>query len=43
MEFANAPRRVGVPEDVSRMPQRLRIECILSNAEVRGDGGRSWS
>ena len=43
MEVARLPIRVGVPEGVSKTPQRLRRVWRLSKAEVRGDGGRSWS
>ena len=42
-EVAIEPRRVGVPDDVSKTPQRERRECRLSKAEVKGDGGSSWS
>lgn len=41
MDDAMEPRRVGVPEGVSKMPQRLRRVWRLSKAAVRGEGGRS--
>lgn len=41
MEVARVPTRVGVPDGVSRTPQRVRRVWTLSKADVMGEGGRS--
>lgn len=42
-EVVKDPRRVGIPEGVSRRPRWLRRVWRLSKKEVRGLGGRDWS